>query len=69
MSPKDEVIFYREVIEAKYPISDNVRAVADGLKLLTQEPTEDAKQNQPFNGWKHMHNINCVFAFSPDGQI
>ena len=61
--------FYREAIGDKYPICDNIWAAANGLKLLIQDPNEDAKQNWLFNGWKHTHNINCVFVFSPDGKI
>ena len=65
----DEVAFYTHVIGEKYPSCSDVWAAADGLKLLIQEPTDNAKQNQLFNGWKHSHNINCIFVFSPDGKI
>jgi hypothetical protein len=64
-----DVVFYRHVIGEKYPSCAEVWGAADGLKLLIQEPTDDAKQNQYFNGWKHSHNMNCVFIFSPDGKI
>ena len=57
-----EVSFYCEVSGADYLICDNVWAVAEGIKLLIQKPTEDAKQNQLFNRWKHTHTINCVFC-------
>ena len=43
MPINDEVIFYREAIGAKYPIYNHGWAVADGLKLLIQNPTEDSK--------------------------
>ena len=69
MPANDEVRFYHETIGTKYPIFDNVQTAADDLKLLIQELTKDAKQNQLFNGWKHKHNINCVFVVSPDGKI
>ena len=65
MPTNDEVRFYRESIGAKYLICDNVWAVADILKLLIQEPTEDSKQNQLYNRWKDTHNINCVLFLVP----
>ena len=59
MPTNDEVRFYREAIGAKYPICDNVWAVGGDLKLLIQDTTEDAKQNQLFNGWKHTMGTKC----------
>ena len=65
----DETIFFCHVIQTKYENLPNVWGASDGLKLLIQEPIDDRKQNQLYNGWKHTHNINCVFVFSPDGKI
>ena len=69
MSSNNEVRFYHEAIGAKYSIFDHIWAAADGINLLMQESAEDSKQNQLYNRWKHTHNINCVFVFSPDGKI
>ena len=65
----EETEFFCHAIETKYESLPNFWSAYDGLKLLIQEPTVDQKQNQLYNGWKHTHNINCVFVFSPDGKI
>jgi hypothetical protein len=64
-----DVAFYRHVIGEKYSSCSEVWGATDGLKLLIEEQTDDAKHNQYFNGWKPSHNINSVFVFSPDGKI
>ena len=64
-----KVIFFQEVIGAKYPLCSDVWAAADGLKLLIQKSTNELKQNYHYNRWKCSHFINCVFVYCPDGKI
>ena len=66
---ESEIRQFVNAINVKYPVLTNVWAAADGLKLLIHPPSSHAKQNMFFNGWKHTHNVNCLFVFSPDGKI
>ena len=57
--PSDEQVeYFCSDIEKKYPVLVDVWGAIDSLKLLIQEPTDDKKQNQLFNGWKYPHTIN-----------
>jgi hypothetical protein len=40
----------------------------DGLKLPVQESSNDEIENATYNGWLHIHAINNVMVFAPDGK-
>lgn len=56
-------------ISLKYPGLQDVAYVGDGLKILLEKSTDNAKQNAFYKGWKCDHFITNLFIFAPDGTI
>ena len=61
--------YYVNDICAEYLILMNVWATADELKILIHPPTNNTNTQHLFNEWKHSHNVNSLFVFSPDAKI
>lgn len=51
----NEVKLYQEAISTKYPILENVYAVADGLKLHLEQSGDCVIQEMFYSDWTHDH--------------
>ena len=65
----DEVCFYKSSIDTKYPLCYEIWGATNWLNISIQSCEDKLRQNKNFNGWTHVHYINCCFVFSPNGRI
>jgi hypothetical protein len=56
------------LIVERHPRLWGVFGFIDGLKLPVQESSNDEIENATYNGWLHIHAINNMLVFVPDGK-
>ena len=64
-----ELLAYRDLIQAKYPALQTEWGAMDGLKVRCHMSGDNSKQNYFFNGWLHGHYVTNLLLFSPDGLV